>query len=84
MLYSCEDWAGESSVCPEFVPFLKRSDIQASLVRLAQMDTSTAQQIVQSVPSEWMDNAGIRGKLVEFIKSRSEFLYNQIEGKLCD
>jgi len=32
---------------PEFVPFLKRSDIQASLVRLAQMDTSTAQQIVQ-------------------------------------
>ena len=69
---------------PEFLPFLKRSDIQASLVRLAQMDTSTAQQIVQTVPSEWMDNAGIQGKLVEFIKSRSEFLCNQIEGKLCD
>ncbi len=69
---------------PEFLPFLIRSDIQDSIARLGQMDSATAERIVQTVPTEWLDNTEIRSKLVEFIKSRSEFLCDQIESKLCD
>ncbi len=69
---------------PEFRPFINRQSVQSAIARLGQMDQEIARQVVQAVPGEWLDRQEIRDKLTEFIKSRSEFLCQYIESRLCD
>ena len=69
---------------PEFRPFINRPSVQSAIHQLGQMNQEIARQVVQAVPGEWLDRQEIRDKLAEFIKSRSEFLCQYIESRLCD
>jgi hypothetical protein len=67
---------------PEFVELLDRDAVRATAQRLSELDSATIEQIVQSVPDEWIVDPAIRERLAEFIERRSDFVSRQIERKL--
>ncbi|MBI1311304.1 hypothetical protein GC176_08350 [bacterium] len=67
---------------PEFAKLLDRDAVRATAQRLGELDSVTIEQIVQSVPDEWIVDPAIRERLAEFIERRSDFVSRQIERKL--
>jgi hypothetical protein len=67
---------------PEFRRRLRQDIIEMSLARLKELDVSTVEEIVNSVPKEWDVSQGARSAWIELICRRADFVADSFEQSL--